>query len=112
MEERPIEEYGSVRAWRESLSTQWGGDPLAEEPEKLEALKRFCAFISEDPDTIVGRCFRIRKEDGERVVSVKWRGHYAGKIKEFRDRNDDPNAKRLAADVASFLIHNGVLLQI
>src|SRR5690349_6938780 len=105
-----MEDYGSVKTWRRDLSEQWGGDPLAEEPERLAALERFCAFVGEDPDAIVARCFRIRKSDGERVISAKWRSHYAGKVKEFRDRNAD--AQRLAADVLSFLIHNGVMLQI
>ncbi|HUO04261.1 MAG TPA: hypothetical protein VMU16_03585 [Candidatus Binataceae bacterium] len=109
---RQIEHCESVRTWRKGLIEQWGGDPLAEEPEKLVALERFCAFIGEDPDTIVKRCFRIRKEDGERVVSVKWRAHYAEKIKEFRDRSNDPDSRRSTADVLSFLIHNGVLLQV
>ncbi|HSR58603.1 MAG TPA: hypothetical protein VLL57_10455 [Candidatus Binataceae bacterium] len=105
-----VNEYRSVEAWRHDLSEQWGGDPLAEEPDKLMALQRFCEFIGEDPDQIVARCFRIRKADGERVISAKWRTHYAGKVKEFRDRNAD--SQRLAADVLSFLIHNGVMMQI
>ncbi|HEY6395184.1 MAG TPA: hypothetical protein VIX12_07170 [Candidatus Binataceae bacterium] len=112
MLERAVEEYESVRTWRRDLSEQWGGDPIAEEPEKLRAVQRFCEFTGEDPDTIVGRCFRIRKSDGERVISAKWRTYYAQKIKEFRDRNGDVDPQRLAADVLSFLIHNGVMVQV
>jgi hypothetical protein len=107
---QPMEAYRSVQAWRRDLAEQWGGDPLAEEPEKLAALARFCDFVGEDPDTIVSRCFRIRKVDGERVISNKWRAHYAQKIKEFRDRNTE--SRRLATDVLSFLIHNGVMVQV
>ena len=105
-----VEQYNSVQAWRRDLSEQWGGDPLLEEPDKLAALQLFCDFVGEDPDQIVERCFRVRKADGERVISAKWRTHYAGKVKEFRERNAD--AQRLAADVLSFLIHNGVMVQI
>jgi hypothetical protein len=112
MSEQPIEGYESVRTWRRDLSDQWGGDPIAEEPDKLQALARFCEFVGEDPDTIIGRCFRIRKSDSERVVSVKWRGHYAEKIREFRDRNPDQESRRLGANVLSFLIHNGILVQV
>jgi hypothetical protein len=112
VEERPLESYDSVKTWRQDLSAQWGGDPLAEDPEKLDALGRFCAFVGEDPDTIVARCFRVRKSDGERVISVKWRAHYAEKIREFRARSNVENPQRLAADVLSFLIHNGVLVQV
>jgi hypothetical protein len=107
---KPITEFDTVKAWAEGLRNQWGGDPLAEEPEMLEALVRFCDFVGEDPDAIVGKLFRIRKDDGERVLSVKWRTHYAGKIKEFRAKADDA-ADRRGADVLSFMIHNGVLIQ-
>ena len=112
MMEHSVEEYQTVRTWRRDLSERWGGDPIAEEPERLLALKRFCEFAGEDPDTIVERCFRVRKSDGERVISNKWRTHYAQKVREFRDGNPDPQSRRLSADVLSFLIHNGVMLQI
>ena len=107
-----IQGYESVRTWRRDLSDQWGGDPIAEEPERLEALARFCDFVGEDPDTIIGRCFRVRKADGERVISAKWRAHYAEKIREFRERNPDPASQRIGVNVLSFLIHNGVLVQV
>jgi hypothetical protein len=64
------------------------------------------------PDTIVQRCFRVRKSDGERVISNKWRTHYAQKIKEFCDRTSKPDAPRVSKDVLSFLIHNGVMVQV
>jgi hypothetical protein len=99
----------SVQVWREGLRAQWGGDPLAEEPDKLRALQDFCAFVREDPDAIVARCFRIRKSDGERVLSSKWRAHYAEQIKAFRALT--PDGARRAAAVLGFLIHNGVLIQ-
>ncbi len=110
--EQTIEWYESVRTWRRDLSDPGGGDPIAEEPEKLQALARFCEFVGEDPDTIIGRCFRVRKLDGERVISTKWRAHYAKKIREFREQNPDQESQRLGANVLSFLIHNGVLIQV
>jgi hypothetical protein len=112
MLERPLEDYESVRTWRRDLSEQWGGDPLAEEPEKLRALAAFCEFTGDDPDTMVQRCFRVRKSDGERVISNKWRTHYAQKIKEFGDPASSPEAPRASKDVLSFLIHNGVMVQV
>ncbi len=112
MTEQAIEGYESVRTWRRDLSDQWGGDPIAEEPGKLRALARFCEFVGDDPDTIIGRCFRVRKSDGERIISSKWRAHYAGKICEFREHSGDQESHRLGADVLSFLIHNGVLVQV
>jgi hypothetical protein len=99
----------SVEVWREGLRAQWGGDPLMEEPDKLRALEDFCVFVGEDPDAIVARCFRVRKSDGERVLSSKWRGHYAEKIKAFRTLT--PDGARRAAAVLGFLIHNGILIQ-
>jgi len=107
---RPIAEYQSVTTWGEGLRNQWGGDPLAEEPEKLQALAAFCEFVGEDPDTIVGRCFRVRKADGERVLSTKWRTHYADKVKAFRAQHSTDGPRRAAA-VLGFLIHNGILIQ-
>ena len=112
MTEQTIEGYQSVRTWRRDLSDQWGGDPIAEEPDKLQALARFCEFVGEDPDTIIGRCFRVRKSDGERIISAKWRAHYAAKVREFREHNPDQESHRLGANVLSFLIHNGVLIQV
>jgi hypothetical protein len=108
---KPITEFDAFKAWGEGLRKQWGGDPLAEEPEMVEALREFCDFVGEDPDSIIAKLFRIRKADGERVLSVKWRTHYADKIKEFRARAGDGGSRR-GADVLSFLIHNGVLIQI
>lgn len=107
---KSITEFDTVKAWGEGLRKQWGGDPLAEEPEMLDALAQFCDFVGEDPDSIVGKLFRIRKSDGERVLSVKWRKHYADKVKEFRAQAGQQN-QRSGADVLSFMIHNGVLIQ-
>ncbi len=109
---RAIEEYESVRTWGSALSREWGGDPIAEEPDKLIALRQFCEFIGEDPDTIVHHCFRIRKSDGQQVISAKWRSFYAEKIKEFRDRANQAESRRDSAAVMGFLIHNGVMLQV
>ncbi len=109
---KPITEYASVATWAEGLRQQWGGDPLGEEPDRLAALETFCEFVGEEPDAIVGRCFRVRKADGERVLSTKWRGHYADRIKEFRAQQAAANGPRQAAAVLSFLIHNGVLIQV
>lgn len=110
--DRPIRDYASVAAWAAGLRQQWGGDPLAEDPAKIEVLEEFCEFVTEDPDTILQHCFRIRKSDGERVLSVKWRAHYAEKIKEFRTRTPGTEGRKRGAAVLGFLIHNGVLIQV
>ena len=106
---KPITEFDSVKGWAEGLRKQWGGDPLIEEPEMVDALVRFCDFVAEDPDAILGKLFRIRKADGERVLSVKWRTHYADKVKQFR-AEQGADGQRRASDVLSFMIHNGVLI--
>ena len=107
----PIAEYQSVVTWRDGLRNQWGGDPLAEEPEKVQALEAFCELVGEDPDTIIGHCFRTRKSDGARVLSTKWRTHYAEQIKAFRAQSSSIDGPRRAAAVLGFLIHNGILIQ-
>ncbi len=110
--EKAITEFDTVKAWADGLRNQWGGDPLGEEPEMLDALREFCGFVDEDPDAIVGKLFRIRKADGERVLSVRWRTHYAERIKAFRAEAAAGGPQRRASDVLSFLIHNGVLIQV
>jgi hypothetical protein len=109
--DRPIAEYDSVKAWAESLRNQWGGDPLAEDPSMVQTLGQFCEFVGEDPDSIIAHSFRIRKSDGERVLSNKWRAIYADKIKEFRTKFPPSEARQRGAAVLGFLIHNGVLIQ-
>ena len=110
--DKPITEYASVKAWDEGLRNHWGGEPLKEDPSMMEALEQFCAFVGEDPDTVLAKLFRIRKSDGERVLSVKWRTHYADKIKEFRAQQPGPEGPRRGSAVLSFMIHNGVLIQV
>ena len=110
--QKPLPDYDTVKTWDQGLRHQWGGDPLAEEPDMLEALAEFCEFVAEDPDAITTKLFRIRKSDGERVLSVKWRTHYADKVKEFRVKNGGgPGGQRKGSAVLSFMIHNGVLIQ-
>lgn len=110
--DKPLADYETVKTWDQGLRRQWGGDPLLEEPDMLESLREFCEFVAEDPDAIAAKLFRIRKSDGERLLSVKWRTHYADKVKEFRVRSGGgPEGQRKGSAVLSFLIHNGVLIQ-
>ncbi len=50
---RPIEAYESVATWSSGLRDQWGGDPLAEDAEKLSSLAAFCELIGKDPTNVV-----------------------------------------------------------
>jgi hypothetical protein len=109
---KPVREYDSVEGWAEGLRQQWGGDPLAEEPEKLEALGQFCEFIGKDPDVLLAFCFLRKKSTGERFGSVKRREELAAQLRAFRDDAGLPegDARKLVNDVLSFLIHGGVLI--
>ena len=109
---KPIGEYESVGTWAVSLREQWGGDPLAEEPAKLETLQAFCEFSGQDPDELVAFCFLRRRETGERFGSVKRREEVAEQIRTFRSASQltGTKARKLVNDVLSFLIHNGVLI--
>jgi hypothetical protein len=109
---KPIGEYDSVRTWAMALCEQWGGDPLAEEPEKLETLQTFCEFAGKDPDELVAFCFLRRRETGERFGSVKRREQVAEQLRTFRSASQltGTKARKLVNDVLSFLIHNGVLI--
>jgi hypothetical protein len=109
---KPIEGYESVATWARGLREQWGGDPLAEEPEKLETLAAFCEFFERDPDELVAFCFLRRRATGERFASVKRREEVASGLRRFRDERglSGTAGRRLVADVLSFLIHNGVMM--
>jgi hypothetical protein len=109
---RPIEEYESVAGWRKGLADQWGGDPLAEEPEKLESLAAFCEFVGKDPDELLAFCFLRKKKTGERFASVKRRQEVAEQLRAWKAESGLPatEARRRANDVLSFLIHGGVLM--
>jgi hypothetical protein len=110
---KPLDRYESVATWAKGLREQWGGDPLAEEPEKLRALGEFCESVGMDPDQLVAFCFLRRRATGERFASVKRREQVAAKLRELRDARGlagTTAGRRLVADVLSFLIHNGVLM--
>jgi hypothetical protein len=107
-----IADHASVTAWREGLQRQWGEDVLGAEPGKLDTLLQFCAFVQKSPDALVAHCFLRRRETAERFASVRRRAEVAGWLREFRDRSGLPTAqaRALASDVLSFLIHNGVMM--
>lgn len=109
---KPIEEYESVAGWGAGLRQHWGGDPLAEEPERLESLRRFCEFIGKDPDELLAFCFLRKRATGQRFGSVKRREAVAAQIREFRDASglSEKEARRAVNDVLSFLTHGGVLI--
>jgi hypothetical protein len=108
----PVEAYASFATWAEGLAGQWGGDPLAEDPEKRDALEAFCRFAGKDPDELVAFCFLRRKETGERFGSVARREALAQQLREFRAASglSGAKARKLVSDVLSFLIHNGVMI--
>lgn len=110
--ERAIEDYASVAEWAQGLRDQWGGDPLAEEPEKLASLAAFCEFVDMNPDEVLAFCFLRKKASGERFGSQKRREEIAARLREFRDQSglDAAAARKRVNDVLSFLIHGGVLI--
>jgi len=109
---RPIAEYESVAGWRKGLAEQWGGDPLGEEPDKLESLAAFCEFVGKDPDELLAFCFLRKKKTGERFASVKRREEVTAQLRAWKAEGDLPPtaARKRANDVLSFLIHGGVLM--
>jgi hypothetical protein len=102
----------SVAAWAKGLREQWGGDPLAEEPERLQALADFSAFTGKGPDELVAFCFLRKRETGERFASAVRRNEIAATLRAFVASRGASGtaARRLVADVLSFFIHNGVLM--
>jgi hypothetical protein len=88
------------------------GDPLAEEPHKLDNLERFCAFAGQNPDTLVAFCFLRRRDSGERFASAVRRAELAEKLRAFLAEGGltGTAARQASSDVLSFLIHNGVMM--
>jgi hypothetical protein len=109
---KPIESYESVAKWSSGLREQWGGDPLAEDAEKLGSLAAFCELIGKDPDELVAFCFLRRKQSGERFTSKKRREEVRRQLKEFEAMSglSGREARRRPNNVVSFLSHNGVLI--
>lgn len=107
---KPIEEFETVRAWRQGLSEQWGEEP-GDWPERLEALAAFCDFVEKEPDTIIRECLR-ESEDGKRI-RLKGRRFYAEKIAEWQASlpGDRASQGRAGNAIRSFLIHNGIFIQ-
>jgi hypothetical protein len=110
MELRPMLDYVSVQTWLDGLRQHWGGDPVADDPERLPILESFCRFASTDPDGIIKGTTMIK--DGERRIRVKGREKYAALIDDFQASVEGSRFKKgkWGNTVRSFLIHNGVLL--
>jgi hypothetical protein len=110
--EKPVEQHESVAAWSRGLREQWGGDPLAEDPAKIQTLAGFCEFAGMDPDELVAFCFLRKRDTGERFASAVRRKELGAKLREHRTAlglSGTP-ARKLVSDVLSFLIHNGVMM--
>ena len=109
---KPIESYETVQIWAKGLKTQWGGDPLTEDPGKLETLKAFCAFMEKDPDELYAFCFLRKRDTGERFASKKRREELTEKALEFVAQSglSGVEKRRLRSGVFSFFTHNGVLI--
>jgi len=109
---RPLIEYGSVKDWASSLAQHWGGDPLAEDPDKLVALESFCGHVGKNPDELLAFCFLRRRATGERFGSVERREQVAVWLREWRGQSGltGTAARKPVNDVLSFLIHGGVMI--
>lgn len=106
-----FESYESVAAWAAGLQRQWGGDPLSEDPAKLEVLEAFCRFIDKNPDELVASCFLRKKSSGERFASKQRRDELLAQLKVFEaEAGRGVEARRRRSQVVSFLSHNGVLI--
>jgi len=109
---RPLDCFESVVTWSRGLEEQWGGDPLAEDPEKLQSLQAFCELVEKSPDELVDFCFLRRKETGERFTSKQRREQLRAQLQEFEAMSglSGREARRRSNHIVSFLSHNGVLM--
>ena len=109
---KPVDGFESVATWSRGLEEQWDGDPLAEDPEKLQSLQAFCERVGKNPDELVDFCFLRRKQTGERFTSKKRREQLVAQLKEFEAMSglSGREARRRPNHIVSFLSHNGVLM--
>jgi hypothetical protein len=110
VELRPLLEYASVQTWIDGLRQHWGGDPVADDPERLPALEAFCRYANVDPDQIIKQTTMIK--DGEKRIRIQGRTKYAELIDEWQATVEGSRIRKgkYGNIVRSFLIHNGVLL--
>ena len=109
---KPVIDFASVIAWQKSLANHWGGDPLAEDPARLESLAAFCEFMDKNPDELLEFCFLYRRATGEKFPSKKRREEVTAKVREFVAASGlkGSEARRIGSNILSFLSHNGVLI--
>jgi hypothetical protein len=108
---KPIEQYESVAAWAAGLQQQWGGDPFAEDPLKLQTLEAFCEHVGKDPDALVAFCFLRRTATGERFASKQRREELLQQLAAFEAASGrGVEARRRRSHVVSFLSHDSVLI--
>ena len=107
---RPMLDYATVQTWFDGLRQHWGGDPHADDPERIPILEAFCRFANVDPDQVIKGTTMIK--DGEKRLRVKGREKYAALIDQFQASVEGSRFKKAkwGNTVRSFLIHNGVLL--
>ncbi len=108
---KPLLDYETVGAWIDGLREHWGGDPLADDPERLPTLEAFCRFAETDPDTMIQACLRVDK-DGDQRISLKGRRKYAELIDQFQAQSSESRLRKAKRGntIRSFLIHNGIHL--
>lgn len=108
---KPMLEYETVRTWIDGLRAQWGGDPVADDPERLPLLQSFCEFAETDPDAVIAACLRVDKA-GDKRISVKGRRKYAELIDSFQAASEESRLRKAKRGntIRSFLIYNGILL--
>lgn len=108
---KPMLEYDTVRTWLDGLREQWGGDPVADDPERLPLLQAFCEFAEVDPDTVIAACLRVDKA-GDKRISIKGRRKYAELIDGFQAASEESRLRKAKRGntIRSFLIYNGILL--
>jgi hypothetical protein len=106
----PLTEYATVQTWLDGLRQHWGGDPIADDPERLPMMEAFCRHANRTPDQIVKETTMIK--DGEKRIRVKGRERYAKLIDEWQATIEGSRIRKgkWGNTVRSFLIHNGVLL--
>jgi hypothetical protein len=107
-----VGEFATVKQWLSAYGSHWNRSAEeAEQPRKLEVLRRYCEFAERDPDALVANL--LRETPTGNKIWLKRRKVEMARIDEFEATlaDGDPRAGREAGNaVRSFFIHNGVAL--
>jgi hypothetical protein len=103
--------YATVQTWYQGLQRHGPLDATGWQ-ERLTTLSAFCAYLGESPDRIIASCWRHTPEG--KAIRTTARQYYAVQIAAFQQHLGGTQREQIHRGnmVRSFLIQNGIMLQV